>query len=401
MESSFPEEQSILPLSADQVEPLIVLLQSNRKPVVLDAIDVLGVSGSERAVRPLFELLWRRPGDVEIETRITKALTRIGEAAVMPLIEALQSEGEVMRLKAIRVLGHLADARAFAPLVQALQDPSERVQNAVVQAISSFAPQDVVPLLCEALQQGEVEVRSTAAVKLSTLPLRGEAALNALMAAARDPAPQVRRQVIRALGQYHNVHVVPLLLEAMRDDSPWVRAEASEALGNLRESYAIPLQLRALNDEHTLVRESAARALARFGGRQELSVALLGNSFLKVSDKLDALETLSGFTFKYREFELDYRFPSVAQYCRELLAAEPAPAVKQAIEEVQAEIQARVDRKQLLRGSQSDLSEKELLRAHGGNAPSAPAEMLRASETPPAASVPPSSWLARLLGRRP
>lgn len=396
------DNENPLPLNADQLGPTFAQLQSNRKPILLNAIEVLGISQSEQAILPLFETAVRRPLDIEVETHVIQALLRIGEPAVAPLLEILSFGGEITRLKAIRVLGHFGGEAVRGPLAQTLHDPSERIRLAALQAVGHFSPHEALPFLIEALQQGSIEMRAEAAKRLAALTLQSGSALTALMAAVRDPDPTVRRHVVRALGLYEEIHVAPVLLEAMRDASPWVRAEAAETLGNRHESYAIPLLLDAQMDENGVVREAAARAITRFGDRRAVSLALLHNAFLPVPDKLRALEALSTFCFQSRELEVDYRFASVADYCRSLQAERLSPEAQQALEAIQAELQARLNRQQLLRGSQADPVErgKELLRPHGGGNLSQPQEMLRASDTPPQEKPANSSWLARLRNRR-
>jgi HEAT repeat protein len=399
--SSWTEQYSPI-LSEEQVEHMIALLRSNRKPALFLAIDLLGINRCERAVPPLFDALMQRSGDTEIEVRITKALERIGAPAVPPLIEALRIGDERVRQKAVRLLGHIGDSRAAEAVAQALLDDSERVQYAAVLAISSFAPEEARLPLLAALRCKPSSVRSAAAAKLSATAFHDARVLTGLMEASADADPTVRRHVIKALGQHGDPCAVPLLLKAILDGTPWVRAEAAEALGLLTEPGAIPLHLHALKDENPFVRDSAAKALTRFGTQQALVMALLGCASLTPAEKLDTLETLGSLHYKSPGFVLDYRFPSVTQYFQTLFATDLAPEVKQGIAVIQREIQIRQDRRQLLRGSRSDPSrtKEELLRAHSGVSSTPPEELLRATGTLQAEEVTTASWLTRLFGRR-
>lgn len=262
--------------------------------------------------------------------------------------------------------------------------------------------QQALPRLLDALQDASAAVRSAAAAELSDPRYRDERTFASLMEATQDADAEVRRQAIRALGKHREARAIPRLLEAARGEAHWIRATAMEALGRLQETRAIPLHLQAMLDESAFVREGAALALVGFGDRQAIAIALLGSAHLTTPDKLDALEALSRLHFKGIDITLDYRFSSVASYCQSLLKADLAPEVRQAAEAVQAEIQARQDRRQLLRGSQSDFpnAKEELLRAHSGADSSPSEEMLRASDIPPPDTTPRSSWFTRLRARR-
>jgi len=88
-----------------------------------------------------------------------------------------------------------------------------------------------------------------------------DAAIDALIAAIKDPDADVRRAAISALGKLRDSRTIEPLMAALTDASPDVRRYAAAALGDLRDSRAVPGLVRALDDESADVRRYAAAAL--------------------------------------------------------------------------------------------------------------------------------------------
>ncbi|HLE29487.1 MAG TPA: HEAT repeat domain-containing protein [Anaerolineales bacterium] len=120
-----------------------------------------------------------------------------------------------------------------------------------------------LPALAEALASGGADSRWWAACALARLP--DARALNALLAAAIDPDPDVRAAVLQGLGEQRAPEAVAPLLFALADDSSYLARLAADALIRIGKP-AVPSLIRALeNDAAPHVRVHAARALALIG----------------------------------------------------------------------------------------------------------------------------------------
>lgn len=126
------------------VEPLIRILDdTDRIEIATDkdtnrsfwasAAQALGYIGDLRAVDPLIHAL--QPAHVNSIGLIDVALSDIGDPAVQPLINALESGNKYIRYRAARALGYIGDARASKPLTAALNDENEDVREAAKSAL--------------------------------------------------------------------------------------------------------------------------------------------------------------------------------------------------------------------------------------------------------------------------
>jgi HEAT repeat protein len=105
------------------VEPLAALLGSRRHEIAAAAARALGDIGSALAVEPLLQNgVESESASVRAETE--KALISIGDTAVGPLLEQLNSSNPGERKAAVRILGEIGDERALQPLVSARDDTS-------------------------------------------------------------------------------------------------------------------------------------------------------------------------------------------------------------------------------------------------------------------------------------
>jgi len=150
------------------VEPLIEALKDSDKDVQKGAAKALGEIGDERAVEPLIEALrhiyypdhigWEDRymgefddwiGDMHLQGVVERALVKIGEPAVEPLIQALKDGYSHVREGAAKALGEIGDIRAVEPLIQALKDEDSDVRKIAAEALGKMGwkPGDDTDLL--------------------------------------------------------------------------------------------------------------------------------------------------------------------------------------------------------------------------------------------------------------
>jgi putative membrane-bound dehydrogenase-like protein len=93
----------------------------------------------------------------------------------------------------------------------------------------------------------------------------GAAARAAILAAAADADPSLRRQVLRQLGTRRVREGGEVARTRLRDDDAGVRFQAAAALGRFGDGSAVPALIEALDDPDAFARYAAFTALNRIG----------------------------------------------------------------------------------------------------------------------------------------
>jgi HEAT repeat protein len=125
------------------VEPLVKCLDNPDARVQVNAIYALGRIGDDRAIVPLIAHI--APANVDIRTRISDALIKIGRPAIADLIKLLDNNDRDIRWIAAYTLGGIGED-AEGALLKALQARGEKPGEDVIYALgmaggrSSFAP---------------------------------------------------------------------------------------------------------------------------------------------------------------------------------------------------------------------------------------------------------------------
>ena len=234
-------------------------------PDVPDAIPVLIDRLDGRKARG------RRERDVrQGMMRTAYALSRMGPAAVPPLVEALGQSDDTLRAGAARALGGIGPAahEAAPALLKNLSNNQDYVRDEVTQALALIGP-GAGPALVVALHDSEVRRRAGAANALAQMdPAYRDGAKDLEQAASKETDPTVRAALFGALSKSG---VAPdrcavLILPAVTDENEAVRHAALNALlcGAVRQA-AVPKLAALVKDNNPAVRERAARALGRIG----------------------------------------------------------------------------------------------------------------------------------------
>jgi HEAT repeat protein len=213
---------------------------------------------------------WAERDEPEVQRAVLRALRELRYAdALEPALRALADADDDVRLEAVGVLGWLKDPRALAPLAALATGGEARadVRGAAVGALG-FAPADaaaVVDALLAALRDDAWQVRERAATTLGKL--RAPAARAPLVAALGDAYWQVRLRAARALGALRDVAAVPAIIGLLTHAISNLRKEAALALGELRAPDALPALHAALQDGDPEVRKAVRIAIQQIEGR--------------------------------------------------------------------------------------------------------------------------------------
>jgi len=152
------------------VEALIKALEKEDGQVscICIAASALGKVGDERAVEPLIKALgdiyreWKTAGfSATVSMFATRALQQMGEPAIEPLIEALESDHKDIAASAAFTLGMIKDSRAAEPLIKALGIKYWRTRENASTALEMIGEPAVEPLT-KALDDENKDVREAA-----------------------------------------------------------------------------------------------------------------------------------------------------------------------------------------------------------------------------------------------
>jgi len=244
---------------------------------VMAAIAAMGPEANE-AIPVLLERIdgrkgvGRRERDISFGVpRTAYVLSRLGPAAIPPLINALGEKDLGLRLAAAEALGSMGPAAhdAIPALVKNLGDDQDSVRDKTAQALGLIGPA-AGPALVTALQNPGPRIRAEAAAALAQMqPPYHDGAKDVEQVAAKETDPAVRTALFAALPK---VGVAPekcvaLILPAITDENDALRHAALNALLSspaVRQA-AVPKLLPLLKDANPATREKAVRALGRIG----------------------------------------------------------------------------------------------------------------------------------------
>lgn len=187
--------------------------------------------------------------------------------AFEPALQALADTHADVRLEAVAVLGWLKDARALAPLASlAAGDTHADVRRAAVGALGFASPAEpaIVDALLAALRDDAWQVREEAATTLGKQ--RVAAAREPLATALGDAYWQVRLRAARALGQLRDAHAAPSVAVLLGHAISNLRKEAALALGELGSPASLPALQEALQDRDPEVRKAVRIAIDQIEG---------------------------------------------------------------------------------------------------------------------------------------
>jgi len=157
--------------SKEDVAGLIKALEFKKDPDVRKAAaKALGELESNAAVDPLLNAL--EDDDKGVRMYAAGALDSIGDTlAVDPLIERLKTKGEYWRVQLIAViaLGNMGDTKALPSLVQILKAPDSNFRSAAAEALGKIGDPEALHPLLIALKDEDSFVRLLAARALGDI----------------------------------------------------------------------------------------------------------------------------------------------------------------------------------------------------------------------------------------
>ena len=274
----------------ERARAVFLMAQGHRKPVPWDgkwwgtqpaktkppakSVDWPGTAFVLAAVR---ERLSDPVAAVRLEA--VKAVRETGDPAALPVLRgAFGSEADVpVRREIARVLGALGDKEALPMLVAAVRDADAPgpVRDAALESVEAIGNDDALKALLALIDEDTLGPDKLPRVVSSLGRFKKEEAVKALVKAAGNASPAVRAAAAESLGKSgRRVEAAGPLRNLLDDPAVEVRKSAIAALGTLKDKESVPSLLKAADASETGF--EASMALAATPDPRALSVYLRG-----------------------------------------------------------------------------------------------------------------------------
>lgn len=285
------------------VPALVAYLQNKEKGDVRTALTALGSMGADAsdavpALLPLMKgpfaedvgrtlarigycdcdglIAQLKEADPKARAAALQTLAQFGvraKDAVPAVIAALKDKDRSVSFLAVGTLGSIggdsADARKA--LIELLESKDAFFRGQAAQALGTMTysgkpPLEAIPALVATLRSGDNDLTTNAANVLGRM---GPAAVPALIAATKEPQPELRRLALFALGfsASRSGEALNAIVAAMKDPDAGMRGQAAHSIqiGNVRQKSVVMPLSALLADPSVEVRYSAVEALKQFG----------------------------------------------------------------------------------------------------------------------------------------
>jgi HEAT repeat protein len=190
-------------------------------------------------------------------------LGKIGEPAVMPLIEYLKSDNKDEVKLASRILGDIKDKRAVGPLAELLNKEDYNIRSYACESLGKIADTTAFAEVSSCMTDSVEVVRKSAAVALGKM--KESRAIPHLTRGLTDSHYSVRMTSASALVKIGEPSIAPLM-ELMNASADTIAVHlAMESLGKLKAKRAVKPLVRKLEDENWATRAFAVEALGEIG----------------------------------------------------------------------------------------------------------------------------------------
>jgi HEAT repeat protein len=278
------------PKAKDALPALIKALDDSDKQVWSNSVSAIAAIGPDanQAIPALIDDLNSKKGrgqrgfdKNQALFRSAYALTRIGPAAIPPLILALSGDDTPLRAGAAKALGGMGPAakEAIPELIANLKHGDNDVQREVIDALASIGA-DAKPPVIMALAGKEARERSAAAMALAGMGRSAQDAAPAMFEQlARESDTSVRVSLLTALpkvGADPNT-LVPRLIDALKDQNDSIRHAAVNGLLSFPSArkQIVESLTALLRDANKDLSQRAAYVVGRFGVAAASAVPVL------------------------------------------------------------------------------------------------------------------------------
>jgi HEAT repeat protein len=207
---------------------------------------------------------------------LIEVVSKIGEPAVMPLIEYLKSDTKDEVKLASRILGDIKDNRAVEPLIGLLNKKDFNTRSYACESLGKIGDTTAFFHVSSCLKDSVEVVRKSAAVALGKMSAMGRSAFGGkdsraipyLIEGLSDPHFSVRMSSASALVEIGEPSVKPLI-EVLNLSADTIAIHlAIESLGKLKEKYAVKPLLKELEDDDWATRAFTIDALGEISDKK-------------------------------------------------------------------------------------------------------------------------------------
>jgi HEAT repeat protein len=198
---------------------------------------------------------------------VIEILGKIGEPAVLPLIDSLKSDNKDVVKLSSRILGDIKDKRAVPPLIGLLDKEDFNIRGYACESLGKIQDTSAFTSLSLCLKDSVELVRKNAAVALGRL--KDKRAIPYLIQGLSDPHFSVRMTSELALVEMGKPSVKPLikLLNTDKTDTIVVHL-AIESLGKLKNERTTSTLVKKLRSKDWATRAFTVEALGEIGDRK-------------------------------------------------------------------------------------------------------------------------------------
>jgi HEAT repeat protein len=234
---------------------VLAVKSANVSVGALNALRKMGPNAEEILIENLED------PDEEVRWGAAYALGKLqSKAGVMALQKALFDPEEIVRTAAVVSLGIIGDEQSKKPLAMLTVDDNDEVRNAAREALKGLGVKEDDALRL-AIESNDEFARIKAARELSSMS--DERSINALLAACKDPSPEVRATAIESLGRIGSHLIVPAIQEALLDQELIVRQAAQAVVRKYEKKIEdLTKQLKTSNRLRLL---SIEKSIENFG----------------------------------------------------------------------------------------------------------------------------------------
>jgi len=251
----------------EAVEPLLnCLAMPEKKPLVRSALyTALGKLGDQRGI-PALTICLNKETREELRSDCVAALGMIGEGSSLPIIlSALKKDSSfLVQSSAVEALGGFSDGESVQRLAALATGTGNRTlrQRAIRALGHTGSPAAVNPLLIALSDSRSISDRLLIVSALTNLRSAETAEpLTALLHKTDDP--QLRTQIVIALGAVQDGNTYPTLIEMLADKVPAVRYFAVKSLHDQgHREAASPINQISLAISRRLARRSTRELLS-------------------------------------------------------------------------------------------------------------------------------------------
>jgi HEAT repeat protein len=194
------------------------------------------------------------------------------------LVENLQSSDRQTRLLAVEELGRIGDGKAVDALLNLVITKAEdwRIKIRAVRLLGEIADPGVSEVLVRVfndpfLNEECPAMKWNTAIALGKDFNKGSRVVDSLIDALNYNNLLVREAAIQSLGKIGDSRAVPFLIPVLNDKSFAIKFGTIKALGNIGDPQAIPfLKQIAKNDNDPYIKGEALSVLEKFSSREKV-----------------------------------------------------------------------------------------------------------------------------------